>query len=84
MNMPTFQEFDLNADGTLTSQEFYDARTQHMRSRAQQGFPMLGAAHAPTFEQVDIDGNGLVDADEFDQMQARHREEMMQMLQQPR
>ncbi|MGB5735600.1 MAG: EF-hand domain-containing protein [Thiohalocapsa sp.] len=78
MHMPTFSEFDLNGDGGLTEQEFYDARAQHMRTRAQQGFPMRNAAHAPPFETVDGDGNGVVSPDEFAAAQAEHRRQMMQ------
>ncbi len=77
-NMPTFSTFDINGDGGVTKQEFYDARAQRMRERAQQGYPMRNAANAPPFESVDGDGDGVVSPDEFAAAQAEHRREMMQ------
>ncbi len=72
----TFGAFDQNGDGAVTEQEFYDARAQRMRERAQQGYPMRNAANAPSFESVDGDGNGVVSPDEFAAAQAQHRRQM--------
>jgi Ca2+-binding EF-hand superfamily protein len=72
----TFEGFDTNGDGSLTKQEFYDARAEHMRERAQQGYPMRGAASAPTFESIDADGNGSVSPEEFAAVQAHHQQMM--------
>ena len=73
----TFDAFDQNGDGAITEQEFYDARAQRIRERAQQGYPMRNAPNAPSFESVDSDGNGLVSPDELTAAQAEHRRQMM-------
>ena len=73
----TFGACDQNGDGGLTQQEFYDARAQRMRERAQQGYPMRNASNAPPFEDVDGDGNGVVSPDEFTAAQAEHRRQMI-------
>jgi Ca2+-binding EF-hand superfamily protein len=83
MGMPAFSDFDTNGDGNLTSQEFYDARAERMRQRAQQGFPMRNAPYAPTFESLDGDGDSRVSPEEFGAAQARHHQEMMQRMMQP-
>lgn len=76
-NMPTFGEFDLNGDGTLTESEFYEARTKRMTERAAQGFPMRNAARAPDFGTFDTNADGKVTPEEFAAGQAAHRTEML-------
>lgn len=76
-NMPVFAEFDLNADGTLTETEFYEARAKRMAERASQGYPLRNAGKAPAFSAIDTDGNGRVTPDEFAAGQAAHRGQMM-------
>ena len=76
-NMPTFGEFDLNGDGTLTESEFYEARTKRMSERAAQGFPMRNAARAPDFGTFDTNADGKVTPEEFAAGQAAHRMEML-------
>ncbi|HYN77813.1 MAG TPA: EF-hand domain-containing protein [Lamprocystis sp. (in: g-proteobacteria)] len=75
---PTFDEFDLNGDGTLTETEFYEARAKRMAARATQGYPMRNAGKAPPFSAIDTDGNGQVTPTEFAASQAAHRQQMMQ------
>jgi hypothetical protein len=77
-NMPTFAEFDLNRDGSLTEKEFYEARANRIKERSEQGYQMRNLSNAPVFGAIDLDGNGLVDPQEFAMAQARHRQQMMQ------
>lgn len=77
-NMPEFSEFDLNGDGVLLKEEFYDARAKRMYRRAEQGYPMRNAAKAPAFETVDSNGDGRISPDEFSAHQAEHRRMMQQ------
>jgi Ca2+-binding EF-hand superfamily protein len=86
MGPPGFSQFDTNGDGSLTKQEFYNARAQRMGERAQQGFPMRNAPYAPSFESIDANGDGQVNPQEFAGAQAQHRQQMMQrpMPQPPR
>lgn len=76
--MPTFDEFDLNRDGTLTETEFYEARAKRMAGRAQEGYPLRNAGKAPPFGDFDSNGNGSVTPEEFAAAQASHRQQMMQ------
>jgi hypothetical protein len=77
MGMPSFSEFDLDGDGTLTEDEFNKAHSQRMQQRAEQGYPMRNAPNAPGFETFDRDGDGRVNAAEFAEAQAQHRRSMM-------
>ena len=79
-NMPVFADFDLNADGTLTKQEFDEARAKRIAERSQQGYPMRNLPNAPTFEAIDTDGDGQVGPEEFAAHQAEHRAQMMQQM----
>ena len=76
--MPTFADFDLNGDGTLTETEFTQARAKRMAERAAQGYPMRNAGKAPAFSSFDTDGNGQVTPEEFAAGQAAHRQQMQQ------
>lgn len=76
-NMPSFSEFDLNGDGSLTEQEFYQARANRIAERSQQGYPMRNIGNAPAFGAIDLNGDGRVDAQEFAAAQAQHRQQMM-------
>lgn len=76
-NMPRFTEFDLNSDGVLTEQEFYQARAKRIAQRSQQGYPMRNLPSAPAFSDLDLDASGRVDPREFATAQAQHRQQMM-------
>lgn len=75
-HMPSFDEFDLDGDGVLREQEFYQARTQRMSERAQQNYPMRNAPNAPEFGDLDADGDGRVTPEEFAAAQAEQRRRM--------
>ncbi len=76
-NMPSFADFDLNADGSLTEQEFNEAKGKRIQERAQQGYPMRNLANAPTFGAIDSNSDGRVDPQEFTAAQAQHRQQGM-------
>ena len=75
--MPTFGDFDLNGDGTLTEDEFNQARAKRMADRAAQGYPMRNAARAPNYKDFDTDHDGKMTADEFNAGMAEHHRQMM-------
>jgi Ca2+-binding EF-hand superfamily protein len=77
-NMPSFSDFDLNGDGVLLKEEFYDARAKRMYDRAEQGYPLRNAANAPDFETVDSNGDGKISEQEFREHQRQHRMMMQQ------
>ncbi len=72
-NMPAFSEIDVNADGNIVADEFYQARGKRMAERAASGGKMRNAANAPSFEDIDTDGDGKVSPDEFSAHQAEHQ-----------
>ena len=65
MNMPAFSDCDLNGDGKILEEEFYQARNKRMSERAEQGYQMKNAAMAPPFSVVDANGDGEISAEEF-------------------
>ncbi len=75
MKMPAFGEFDLNGDGSITEQEFGEARANRIAERSQQGYLMRNLPKAPTFAEVDRDDDGLVDREEFARAQSEHQRE---------
>ena len=77
-DMPMFSDCDLNGDGVIVAEEFYEARGKRMAEQAADGGKMKNAANAPSFETIDADGNGEIDAAEFD----AHKAEMMEHRQQ--
>lgn len=72
-NMPSFADFDLNSDGTMTAEEFNKARAERIAKRAKEGRKMKNLANAPSFEDIDTDGDGGISPDEFSAHQAAHR-----------
>jgi len=76
-NMPAYTDFDLNADGYLVEDEFYEARNIRVSERAKQGYQMRGLANAPSFADIDMNGDGKVSPQEFSAHQAQHRQQGM-------
>jgi hypothetical protein len=72
-NAPAFSDYDLDADGRLTRQEFEAARGERIQERVQQGGLMRNLPSAPAFEEIDTDGDGAISADEFSAQQIRQR-----------
>lgn len=75
-NMPTFADFDLNKDGSMTEAEFNEARAARMKERAQQGRMMRGMADGCTFAEIDTNHDGTVSPEEFAAHQAARRQKM--------
>ncbi|KAA6185597.1 hypothetical protein F2Q65_07825 [Thiohalocapsa marina] len=72
-----FANFDRNADGVITEQEFQQARAERIAERSQQGYRMRNLAAAPPFTDLDLDADGELSPQEFADAQARHRQRMM-------
>jgi len=73
-NMPSFDDYDLDGDGTLVEKEFQEARAKRIRERVKQGYPMRNLGSAPAFGDLDSNGDGKVSAEEFAAHQARRRQ----------
>lgn len=52
-NMPSFSEFDRNGDGSISEQEFDQARANRIKERSQQGYP-----HAQPRQRAHLQGDG--------------------------
>ncbi|MCJ7555352.1 MAG: EF-hand domain-containing protein [Gammaproteobacteria bacterium] len=76
MNMPTFADFDLNGDGSITEDEFNTARAERIARHAQEGRQMKNMASAPSFADIDTDDDGSVSSEEFSAHQAEHMKKM--------
>jgi len=74
-NMPSFQDYDLNADGSISADEFEQARTKRISERASAGYQMRGLADAPGFEEIDANHDGSITPDEFQSWQAQRRQQ---------
>lgn len=74
-NMPAFTDFDLDGDGKIVSEEFYQARADRIAKHAQEGRKMKGLANAPAFEDIDTDDDGGISVEEFAAHQAEHKKQ---------
>lgn len=72
-NIPTFESYDLNADGHLTQNEMNEARAKRMKEKASQGKLLRNSANQTKFSDIDIDGNSKVSKQEFISNQMRKR-----------
>jgi len=69
-NMPSFSDFDLNGDGVLLEEEFYDARNKRVAEREKQGYQMKNLVNAPSFEDIDTNDDEKISKEEFTAHQA--------------
>ena len=60
-----FNAMDLDANGSISEQEFNSVHQQRMEARAAEGRPMRGMANHPAFADFDTDDDGLLTADEL-------------------
>ena len=65
MNPSTFQDFDLDNDGTISEQEFDARRVANMTKRAEEGMPMRNVGNAPVFSDLDTNNDGKIDSVEY-------------------
>ena len=72
-NMPSFEYFDLNSDGYLTSAEMEEARIKRMKQNAAQGKMMRNSGNQTKFSDIDRNNDGRVDRQEFISNQMRKR-----------
>jgi len=70
--IPAFADFDLDGDGAIVAEEYYQARAARVADRAQAGGKMKHAANMPTFEDIDTDGDGSLSQAEFAAHHAHH------------
>ena len=73
-NRPTFSTYDLNGDGKILQEEFYNAQAARMTQKANEGRQMRNAGNAPTFESIDTNGDKVITEDEFSAHQINRKQ----------
>ena len=74
MNMPAFEDFDLNNDGLINSKEMEKAREKRMEQNASDGKMMKNINNQPTFSDLDINKDGNINKEEFLTHQMKQRQ----------
>jgi hypothetical protein len=72
-DMPTFESFDLNKDGTLTQSELNEARVKRAKERQEEGKILRNAKSHYEFSRMDANEDGVVSKKEFEDHQTRRR-----------
>ncbi|MCK9491385.1 MAG: hypothetical protein M0Q24_04785 [Sulfurimonas sp.] len=72
-NMPTFESFDLNNDGTLTEKEMNEAREIRAKERQEEGRMQRNAKNHYEFSRIDSNEDGVVNKKEFEDHQTRRK-----------
>ncbi|MDT8338100.1 MAG: EF-hand domain-containing protein [Sulfurimonas sp.] len=72
-DMPTFESFDLNSDGTLTESELNEARDKRVQERKEDGRMLRNTKSHYEFSKMDADEDGLVNKKEFLEHQTRRK-----------
>ena len=60
-----FHLYDTDGNNLISEDEFYNVRAKRMQKRADEGFPMRGAANAPDFSEFDGNGDGTLTPEEL-------------------
>ena len=82
-----FNVIDLDANGSISEQEFNMVHQQRMSARAAEGRPMRGMVNHPVYADFDTDGDGQLTPDELaagQQIQRQKRQGMRMVLSQGR
>jgi len=77
-----FKMADMNKDGMLSSQEFYNDQARKMAIKVKEGRALKGAATAPTFTQVDRNKDGQVSFNEYDNFHTVRQQQMQKLKKQ--
>ncbi|MDO9266627.1 MAG: hypothetical protein Q7U00_06035 [Sulfurimonas sp.] len=72
-DMPKFESFDLNKDGTLTESELNEAREKRVQERKEDGRMLRNVKEHYEFSRMDANGDGAVNKQEFLDHQSRRR-----------
>lgn len=73
-DMPKFESFDLNKDGTLTESELKEAREKRVQARKEDGRMLRNVEEHYEFSRMDANGDGSVNKQEFLDHQTRRRD----------
>ena len=65
MNRPSFSDFDVDNDGTISQAELETGRADRVAKHLDEGRLAQNIANAPEFATLDTNGDGAVDTTEF-------------------
>jgi len=71
-NGMSFATFDADKSGSVSEQEFNDARNARIAEKAKEGRKMRGLANMKSFADLDANRDGQLSADEMAAMQKGH------------
>ncbi len=63
--MAEFNKHDLDGNGFISKEEFFNVKTANMTEKAQEGRDMKNAANAPAFEDIDANADESISMEEF-------------------
>ena len=72
-NIPTFESYDVNGDGSLSESELNEARAKRIEQKASEGKMMRNSANQSNFSDIDTNGDGKVSKEEFMSNQMKKR-----------
>ena len=72
-----FNSADVNKDGLLTSEEFYNDQARKMMKKTKEGKSLKGVSTAPHFDGVDANSDGKVTFKEYDKFHTVRQKEMV-------
>lgn len=70
---PAFADYDGNADGFISAEEFKFGHAERIKQRTEQGKMLRKAGTAPSFDDIDTDADGQLSAAEFEAHQTAER-----------
>jgi len=74
-----FVKADINNDGVLSSQEFYDDQAVKMEQKIKDGKALKGVSTAPHFVDVDKNKDGKVTFKEYDEFHTIRQKDMVKI-----
>lgn len=72
-NMPSFESFDLDGDGTISENELKKARAKRMEEKKADGKLLRNSMHQAEFKEIDLDGDCSITEEEFKAYQDKKR-----------
>lgn len=74
-----FSKADINNDGILTSQEFYNDQARKMEQKTNEGKALKGVSTAPQFGMVDKNKDGKVTFSEYNKFHKVRQQQMKEI-----
>ncbi len=73
-NMPSFENYDMNHDGMISTKEMEEAREKRMEEKLSEGRMMKNIDNQPSFSDIDTNKDGNISKEEFLNHQMKQRQ----------